>query len=45
VLEFDSVEAARDWHSSPAYQAIVGERHASAEADAVIVVGFEMPSA
>ena len=45
VLEFDSVEAARNWYSSPAYQAVVGERHASAEADAVIVAGFEMPSA
>jgi uncharacterized protein (DUF1330 family) len=39
------MEAARSWYSSPAYQAVVGERHASAEADAVIVGGFEMPSA
>jgi uncharacterized protein (DUF1330 family) len=45
VLEFDSMEAARSWYSSPAYQAVVGERHASAEADAVIVGGFEMPNA
>ena len=45
VLEFDSVEAAHDWYRSPAYQAVVGERHASADADAVIVGGFEMPSA
>jgi uncharacterized protein (DUF1330 family) len=45
VLECDSVEAARDWYSSPAYQAVVGERHASAEANAVIVGGVEMPGA
>ena len=45
VLEFDSVEAARNWYSSPAYQAVVGERHASTTGDAVIVGGLEMPSA
>ena len=43
VLEFDSVEAARNWYKSPEYQAVVGERHAAAEANAVIVSGFEMP--
>lgn len=43
VLEFDSVDAARDWYNSSDYQAIVGERHASAEANAAIVGGFEMP--
>ena len=45
VLEFDSVEAARAWYRSPEYQAIVGERHASAEANAAIVGGFAMPGA
>ena len=45
VLEFDSVEAARDWYKSSEYQTIVGERHASAEANAAIVSGFEMPRA
>lgn len=40
VLEFDSVDAARAWYSSPGYQAIIGERHASAEADAYIVAGL-----
>lgn len=44
VLEFDSVEAARNWYRSPEYQAVVGERHASADTNAVIVGGFEMPS-
>jgi len=43
VLEFDSVEAARNWYNSPEYQAVAGERHASADANAVIVGGFEMP--
>jgi uncharacterized protein (DUF1330 family) len=44
VLEFESMVAARDWYNSPAYQAVIGERHASADADAVIVHGFVMPS-
>jgi len=44
VLEFDSVEAAHKWYMSPAYQAVIGERHASADTNAVIVGGFEMPS-
>ncbi len=45
VLEFDSVDAARTWYGSPEYQSVVGERHAAAEANAVIVGGFEMPTA
>lgn len=43
VLEFPSVEKAHEWYNSPEYQAIVGERHASADANTVIVGGFEMP--
>lgn len=43
ILEFDSVDAARAWYNSPAYQAVVGERHKSADANAAIVAGFEMP--
>lgn len=43
VLEFESVDAARAWYTSPEYQAVVGERHAAAEANAAIVGGFEMP--
>jgi uncharacterized protein (DUF1330 family) len=43
ILEFESVEKAREWYNSPEYQAIVGERHAAADANAVIVGGFEMP--
>jgi uncharacterized protein (DUF1330 family) len=44
VLEFESVDKAREWYNSPEYQAVVGERHAAADANAVIVSGFEMPS-
>lgn len=44
VLEFDSVEAARAWYHSAAYQAVIGERHASADTNAVIVGGFQMPA-
>lgn len=43
ILEFDSVDAARAWYNSPEYQAVVGERLASADANAAIVGGFEMP--
>ena len=43
VLEFDSVEAARNWYGSPDYQGVVGLRHAAADSNAVIVAGFEMP--
>lgn len=43
VLEFNSVEAARKWYRSSEYQAVVGQRHASADANAAIVGGFEMP--
>ncbi len=44
VLGFDSVEAARNWYRSPEYQGVVGLRHAAADSNAVIVVGFEMPT-
>jgi len=44
VLEFDSVEAARNWYTSPDYQAVVGLRHAAADSDAVIVAGIETPA-
>ncbi|MDH3413945.1 MAG: DUF1330 domain-containing protein [Gammaproteobacteria bacterium] len=40
VLEFDSVQAARDWYNSPEYQAVIGERQASAEANAVMLNGL-----
>lgn len=43
ILEFESVEKARAWYNSPEYQSFVGERHAAADANAVIVSGFEMP--
>lgn len=43
VIEFDSAEAARAWYNSPDYQAVIGERHASAEANAAIVSGLEVP--
>ena len=44
VLEFDSVEAARNWYRSPDYQGCVGARHAAADSNAAIVAGFEMPA-
>lgn len=45
ILEFDSVDAAKEWYNSPAYQAVIGERFSSTDANAIIVEGFEMPGA
>jgi uncharacterized protein (DUF1330 family) len=44
IIEFDSVEAAREWYSSPDYQAAIPLRQAGADTDVVIVAGFEMPA-
>jgi uncharacterized protein (DUF1330 family) len=44
VLEFPSVEAARDWYHSPEYQAVAPIRQAAADCQAVIVAGFEPPA-
>ena len=44
ILEFESVEAAKAWYNSDEYQAIIGERHAAAENNAVIVSEFQMPA-
>jgi uncharacterized protein (DUF1330 family) len=44
VLEFDSVEAARNWYRSPEYQQVVGLRHAAGDSKAVIVAGVETPT-
>ena len=41
VIEFDSKTAARDWYDSSEYRAIMGERHASAEANAALLQGLE----
>ncbi len=43
MIEFPTVQAARDWYDSPEYQAVVGERLAATEGRAVIVEG--VPSA
>jgi uncharacterized protein (DUF1330 family) len=43
VLEFESVEAAREWYESAEYAKAKPMRHAAADSNAVIVAGFEMP--
>jgi uncharacterized protein (DUF1330 family) len=43
MLEFESVEAARAWYESAAYQEAKPLRHAAADTNAVIISGFEMP--
>ncbi len=44
VLEFDSVDAARAWYNSDAYQAVIGKRHAAADSNAVIVTSGVRPA-
>jgi uncharacterized protein (DUF1330 family) len=43
VMEFESVDAARDWYRSPEYQAAVPLRQAAADASVVIVPGLDHP--
>jgi uncharacterized protein (DUF1330 family) len=45
VLEFESVDAARAWYESEAYQKAAKLRQAAADCNAVVVAGFETPSA
>jgi uncharacterized protein (DUF1330 family) len=45
VLEFESVDAARAWYTSDAYQAAAALRQAAADTNAVILCGFDVPSA
>jgi uncharacterized protein (DUF1330 family) len=45
VLEFESVEAARAWYESAAYQKAKSLRQAAADTNAVIVSGLEPPPA
>jgi uncharacterized protein (DUF1330 family) len=40
ILEFESVEAARDWYQSEAYQAAAPLRQAAADTNAVLVTGL-----
>ncbi|HZZ88483.1 MAG TPA: DUF1330 domain-containing protein [Caulobacteraceae bacterium] len=40
IIEFPTVQAARDWYEGEAYQAVVGERLAATEGRAVIVEGL-----
>lgn len=41
VLEFESVDAARDWYTSTAYQAALPLRQAAADTNVVILSGLE----
>ncbi|HUR24046.1 MAG TPA: DUF1330 domain-containing protein [Acidimicrobiales bacterium] len=43
IIEFDSVDAARAWYTSPEYQASIPLRHAAADTEVVLMSGFEMP--
>jgi uncharacterized protein (DUF1330 family) len=45
VLEFESVDAARAWYESEAYQKAAKLRQAAADCNAAIIAGFEIPSA
>ncbi|TVS89106.1 DUF1330 domain-containing protein [Mycobacterium helveticum] len=45
LLEFESVDAARAWYESEGYQQAARLRQAAADCNAVILSGFDMPSA
>jgi uncharacterized protein (DUF1330 family) len=45
VLEFESVDAARAWYESEAYQKAAKLRQSAADCNAVILAGFEPPAA
>jgi uncharacterized protein (DUF1330 family) len=40
VLEFESVEAAKAWYESDAYQAAIPKRQAAADCNVAIIHGF-----
>lgn len=40
VMEFESVEAAKSWYYSDAYQSAAKLRHAAADCNGVIIAGF-----
>lgn len=42
IVQFPDMVAAHAWHESPAYQAIVNHRHASAESRAYLVEGVDL---
>ena len=44
ILEFDSVEAAKAWHSSPEYQAVAEHRKASSVHRFLLAPGFVFPA-
>jgi uncharacterized protein (DUF1330 family) len=39
LLEFPTVERAKEWHASPEYQAIVGIRYANSDGQMIVVQG------
>lgn len=43
ILEFESVDAARNWYESEEYQAAIPLRQAGAETNVAIISGFDMP--
>lgn len=45
VVEFPSVDAAREWYRSPSYRAALPLRQAAADCNVVIATGFVMGGA
>ena len=41
IMKFPSLEAARQWHADPDYQALAAHRHRSAHANLVLVEGLD----
>ncbi|MCL8385415.1 DUF1330 domain-containing protein [Xanthobacter aminoxidans] len=45
LMEFPSVQHAKAWHASPAYQAIIGIRHNASTGSMFIIEGCDPPEA
>ncbi|MET0726785.1 MAG: DUF1330 domain-containing protein [Acidimicrobiales bacterium] len=43
IVQYESVEKAREWYLSAGYQAAIGLRQAAADCNVVIASGFELP--
>ena len=44
VMEYESVEQARQWYTSASYQAVLPMRLAASDCNGIIVAGFEPPA-
>jgi uncharacterized protein (DUF1330 family) len=44
IVQYESVDKAREWYESAGYQAVIPLRQVAADCNVVIASGFELPS-